>query len=226
MVVDASGLVPRDYAAEAKALACSLLEEQCGTVALFLTEMAQVGRGGAAHVACVCLFSKQAGLLQGWPLQHTRMAGLAERPEFVLSIPNPLYAQELTRDLYVKHPAPLAAAKPAPRTPRKGASSGGAAGSAGAGAADTDAASTPDQRAGGRLAAATGASGGAGAASVRCRAVALAHALDVVGPVQVSSDRLVMPAEYLRAALQQCLLMQLNEMVVMAEVGTREGYSF
>jgi len=42
-VVDSSGLSARDYAAEAKALACSLLEEQCGTVALFLTEMAQVG---------------------------------------------------------------------------------------------------------------------------------------------------------------------------------------
>jgi hypothetical protein len=44
--------------------------------------------------------------------------------------------------------------------------------------------------------------------------VALAHALDVLGPVKVSSDRLVLPAEYLRAALQQCLLLQLNEMVV------------
>jgi hypothetical protein len=41
-VVDTSGMAARDYAAEAKALACSLLEEQCGTVALFLTEMAQV----------------------------------------------------------------------------------------------------------------------------------------------------------------------------------------
>jgi hypothetical protein len=54
---------------------------------------------------------------------------------------------------------------------------------------------------------------------VRCRAVALAHALDVVGAVRVSSDRLVLPAEYLRAALQQCMLLQLNEMVVTAEVG-------
>lgn len=45
-VVDASGMSARDYAAEAKALACSLLEEQCGTVALFLTEMAQVSGGG------------------------------------------------------------------------------------------------------------------------------------------------------------------------------------
>ncbi len=41
-MVDSSGLLARDYAAEAKALACSLLEEQCGTVALFLTDMAQV----------------------------------------------------------------------------------------------------------------------------------------------------------------------------------------
>lgn len=36
--------------------------------------------------------------------------------------------------------------------------------------------------------------------------------------MRVSSDRLVLPAEYLRAALQQCLLLQLNEMVVTAEV--------
>jgi hypothetical protein len=48
--------------------------------------------------------------------------------------------------------------------------------------------------------------------------VALAHALDGIGPVRVSSDRLVVPAELLRAALQQCLLLQLNEMVVAAEV--------
>lgn len=84
---------------------------------------------------------------------------------------------------------------------------------------DADAASAPDQQAGGRLAAAVARSGGAASASVRCRAVALAHALDVVGPVRVSSDRLVLPAEYLRAALQQCMLLQLNEMVVTAEVG-------
>jgi hypothetical protein len=45
-VVDTSGLLARDYAAEAKALACSLLEEQCGTVALLLTDMAQVRFGG------------------------------------------------------------------------------------------------------------------------------------------------------------------------------------
>jgi hypothetical protein len=51
--------------------------------------------------------------------------------------------------------------------------------------------------------------------------VALAHALDVVGAVKVSSDRLVLPAEYLRAALQQCLLLQLNEMVVLAEVSSQ-----
>lgn len=135
--------------------------------------------------------------------------------------------QELTRDLFVKHPVPPAAAKPAPRTPRKGASSssGGAASTAAAEAGNTskssrpdaDAANTPDQRAGG-LPAAIGAAGGAAPASVRSRAVALAHALDVIGAVRVSSDRLVLPAEYLRAALQQCLLLQLNEMVVLAEV--------
>lgn len=176
-VVDASGMSARDYAAEAKALACSLLEEQCGTVALFLTEM----------------------------------------------------AQELSRELYVKHPVSLAATKTAPRTPRKGASSssGGAASTAAAaeagaatrgGRQDADAASAPDQQAAGRLATAVAGAGGAASASVRCRAVALAHALDVVGAVRVSSDRLVLPAEYLRAALQQCMLLQLNEMVVTAEV--------
>lgn len=44
-VVDEEGYDPRDYGWEAKGLACALLEEQCGTVALFLTEMAQVRRG-------------------------------------------------------------------------------------------------------------------------------------------------------------------------------------
>jgi hypothetical protein len=39
--------------------------------------------------------------------------------------------------------------------------------------------------------------------------------------MKVSSDRVVLPAEYLRAALQQCLLLQLNEMVVSTEVGWR-----
>lgn len=53
---------------------------------------------------------------------------------------------------------------------------------------------------------------------MRSRAVALAHALDRVGPVRVSSDRLVMPVEYLRAALQQCLLLQINEMVMASDV--------
>jgi hypothetical protein len=133
--------------------------------------------------------------------------------------------QELTRDLFVKHPAPPPAAKPAPR---KGASSssGGAASTAAAetgtaknSRSDADAANTPDQRAAG-LPAAISAAGGAAPASVRSRAVALAHALDVIGAVKVSSDRLVLPAEYLRAALQQCLLLQLNEMVVVAEVSS------
>jgi hypothetical protein len=48
--------------------------------------------------------------------------------------------------------------------------------------------------------------------------MALAHALDGVGPVRVSSDRLVVPVEYLRAALQQCLLLEVNDMVAAAEV--------
>lgn len=45
LVASADGDGPRDYAAEAKQLACHLLEEQCGTVALFLADMAQVSRG-------------------------------------------------------------------------------------------------------------------------------------------------------------------------------------
>lgn len=131
-----------------------------------------------------------------------------------------LNTQELTRALYVKHP-PAPPAKQTPRTPRKGSSSSGGA----AAAMESDAARpAPDQRAVGRLSAASAATGGAASASVRCRAVALAHALDSVGPVRVSSDRVVLPAEYLRAALQQCLLLQLNEMVAVAEVSrARKG---
>lgn len=49
--MNATGLQAHDYAAEANALACSLLEEQCGTVALFLTDMAQVRRAAAARQA-------------------------------------------------------------------------------------------------------------------------------------------------------------------------------
>jgi hypothetical protein len=60
--------------------------------------------------------------------------------------------------------------------------------------------------------------GGAASATVRSRVLALAHALDAVGPVRVSSDRLVLPGEYLRAALQQWLAAQLNELVASAEV--------
>lgn len=41
-VVDADGGSPRDFAGEAKSLACLLLEEQCGTVAVLLCKMAQV----------------------------------------------------------------------------------------------------------------------------------------------------------------------------------------
>lgn len=44
-VAAADGQGPRDYAAEAKQLACHMLEEQCGMVALFLTDMAQVSGG-------------------------------------------------------------------------------------------------------------------------------------------------------------------------------------
>jgi hypothetical protein len=56
-VVDTSGMAARDYAAEAKTLACSLLEEQCGTVALFLTEMAQVRvSGGFVTVTPTCMY--------------------------------------------------------------------------------------------------------------------------------------------------------------------------
>jgi len=66
--------------------------------------------------------------------------------------------------------------------------------------------------------AAVAVAGGATPASIRSRAMALAHALDGVGPVRVSSDRLVVPVEYLRAALQQCLLLEVNDMVAAAEV--------
>lgn len=48
----------------------------------------------------------------------------------------------------------------------------------------------------------------------------LAHALDGIGPVKISSDRLVMPVEYLRAALQQCLLLQVNDMVSNTQAST------
>jgi hypothetical protein len=41
-VVAADGDGGRDYTAEAKLLACRLLEEQCGTVALLLTSMSKV----------------------------------------------------------------------------------------------------------------------------------------------------------------------------------------
>jgi hypothetical protein len=41
-VVAADGEGGRDYGAEAKQLACRLLEEQCGTVALMLTSMSKV----------------------------------------------------------------------------------------------------------------------------------------------------------------------------------------
>jgi hypothetical protein len=41
-VVASDGDGGRDYAAEAKLLACRLLEEQCGTVALLLTSMSKV----------------------------------------------------------------------------------------------------------------------------------------------------------------------------------------
>jgi hypothetical protein len=43
-VVASDGDGGRDYAAEAKLLACRLLEEQCGTVALLLTSMSKVTR--------------------------------------------------------------------------------------------------------------------------------------------------------------------------------------
>jgi hypothetical protein len=88
-----------------------------------------------------------------------------------------------------------------------------------AAARDLDAAPASSRGAG--LAGATQLAGGAAAASVRSRAVALAHALDRVGPVRVSSDRLVMPVEYLRAALQQCLLLQVNEIVMASGVSVR-----
>jgi hypothetical protein len=47
-VVDADGVSPRDFAGEAKSLACLLLEEQCGTVALLLSKAAQVATPACA----------------------------------------------------------------------------------------------------------------------------------------------------------------------------------
>lgn len=76
-VVSADGEGPRDYAAEAKLLACRLLEEQCGTVALLLTDMAKVR---------LCLrtgFSKCCPLrvvLPGYVVVRTKVRGLAIRP--------------------------------------------------------------------------------------------------------------------------------------------------
>jgi hypothetical protein len=126
--------------------------------------------------------------------------------------------QELRNGLYVTHSAPGFKFS-------KSASS-----FADSAAADTAAArdaldAAPASCRGAGLAAATQLAGGAAAASVRSRAVALAHALDRVGPVRVSSDRLVMPVEYLRAALQQCLLLQINEIAMASDVSGRSSRS-
>jgi hypothetical protein len=59
-VVAADGEGARDYGAEAKLLACRLLEEQCGTVALMLTSMSKV-----STAACVQLLVKPASAKQG-----------------------------------------------------------------------------------------------------------------------------------------------------------------
>ncbi|WIA14188.1 hypothetical protein OEZ85_002727 [Tetradesmus obliquus] len=157
-VVAADGDGGRDYGAEAKLLACRLLEEQCGTVALMLTSMSKELRNGlyVTHSSAGFKFSKRASS----------------------------FADSAAADT--------------------------------AAARDMDAAPVSCRGAG--LPGATQLAGGAAAASVRSRAVALAHALDRVGPVRVSSDRLVMPVEYLRAALQQCLLLQINEMVMASDV--------
>lgn len=157
-VVAADGDGGRDYGAEAKLLACRLLEEQCSTVALMLTSMSKELRNGlyVTHSSAGFKFSKRASS----------------------------FADSAAADT--------------------------------AAARDMDAAPVSCRGAG--LPGATQLAGGAAAASVRSRAVALAHALDRVGPVRVSSDRLVMPVEYLRAALQQCLLLQINEMVMASDV--------
>ncbi|KAF8063811.1 hypothetical protein HT031_003668 [Scenedesmus sp. PABB004] len=62
------------------------------------------------------------------------------------------------------------------------------------------------------------AGGGDAPASARARAVALAAALDALGPVAVARDRVVVPGEYLRGALQQCLVLAVDDMVAAAEV--------
>lgn len=83
-VVDASGLLPRDYSAEAKALACSLLEEQCGTVALFLTDMAQVIRvsrdlgGPCRHAGSLCACKWQKKTACAAPSRHSAMRSAAD----------------------------------------------------------------------------------------------------------------------------------------------------
>lgn len=60
--------------------------------------------------------------------------------------------------------------------------------------------------------------GGGAPASLRARALTLSRALDALGPVRVSSDRLLVPAEYLRAALQQCMLVTLSDLLAEDEV--------
>jgi hypothetical protein len=121
--------------------------------------------------------------------------------------------QELRTGLYVTHSAPGF------KFSKRANSFADSSAADTAAARDLDAA--PANCRGAGLAGATQLAGGAAAASVRSRAVALAHALDRVGPVRVSNDRLVMPVEYLRAALQQCLLLQINEMVMASDVSTR-----
>lgn len=119
--------------------------------------------------------------------------------------------QELNSGLYVVQPQ-AAQASPKPSKPST-ASAGDLADTTMQQDAETNAKMMSSG-----LQGASAVAGGAAHASKRSRAAMLAHALDQIGAVKVSSDRLMMPVEYLRAALQQCLLLQVNDMVLNAPV--------
>eukprot|EP00878_Enallax_costatus_P010261 GHUV01010711.1.p1 GENE.GHUV01010711.1~~GHUV01010711.1.p1 ORF type:complete len:604 (+),score=239.17 GHUV01010711.1:1353-3164(+) len=123
----------------------------------------------------------------------------------------PALLQELDSGLYVVQPT-------APQVPSKPSKPSAASAD---GSTDTATQQDAETNANSKLTditAATAVAGGAARASIRSRAIVLAHALDRIGPVKVSGDRLVMPVEYLRAALQHCLLLQVNDMVLNAPV--------
>lgn len=136
------------------------------------------------------------------------------RLRYIAVVPVCVVGQELRGSLYVTHGAPGF------KLSSKHSNTAGDA------AADTatarDDGASPGSSKGAGLAGAIAVAGGAASASVRSRAVALAQSLDRIGPVRVSCDRLVVPVEYLRAALQQCLLLQINDMVTTVQVSALE----